>query len=242
MIRRDWSKGSPEPVRALDRIVERESGEPLVPLAEGSPSAVLLRPTVIPYLRRTVGEMLEAACRNLPEGYRFGVIDAWRPLARQRRIYEWMTACVLEVWPDLPHAAVRRRVNRFVAPWNRKAPPGHCTGAAVDVFLVGPDGEPVDVSAPYGRFRAAATYTLGLDPEARRHREMLVQAMLAAGFSNCRDEFWHYSYGDAGWAVREGHPDCPYGLVELDPELYAEQERLWIEALAERPNPFLEGA
>ncbi|HRI45069.1 MAG TPA: M15 family metallopeptidase [Fimbriimonadaceae bacterium] len=242
MIRRDTTKGSPEPVRALDRIVERESGEPLVHLAEASPSAVILRPTVIPYLRESVARMLESACLALPAGYRLGVIDAWRPLIRQRRIYEWMTSCVLEVWPDLPHAAVRRRVNRFVAPWNRKAPPGHCTGGAVDVFLVGPDGEQVDVSAPFGRFRAAATYTLGLDRDALRHREMMIEAMLGAGFSNCRDEFWHYSFGDAGWAVRAGLRDCPYGIVELDPALYAEQERLWIEALAERPNPFLEGS
>ncbi len=47
---------------------------------------------------------------------------------------------------------------------------------------------------------------------------ILVEAMLGAGFSNCRDEFWHYSYGDAAWAVRTGAPYCIYGLIELPPE------------------------
>src|SRR5262249_28504890 len=28
---------------------------------------------------------------------------------------------------------------------------------------------------------------------------------------NCRDEFWHYSWGDSAWAVRVGESECPYG-------------------------------
>ena len=65
-----------------------------------------------------------------------------------------------------------------------------------------------------------------------------VQAMLGAGFSNCRDEWWHYSWGDAGWAVRMGETECCYGLVDLPREQYAEQERLWLEAMERRENPF----
>lgn len=236
----DRSKGAPEPVRALDRIVERDNGEPLVFLADVAPSVKLLRPQVIAYLRHTVAEMLERACRSLPDGFGLGVIDAWRPLERQRRIYEWMTKCVQEVWPDMPAAAVRRKVNRFVAPWDRKAPPGHCTGGAVDVNLLGPDGEPVDVMSPYERFQAAPTYVYGLSPEAQRNRLLLVSTMETVGFSNCRDEWWHYSYGDAGWAVRTGRSECLYGKIDLDPSVYEEAERLWLEAFAERKNPYLE--
>ena len=42
---------------------------------------------------------------------------------------------------------------------------------------------------------------------------VMVEAMLGAGFSNCSDEYWHYSYGDSAWAVRVGETNCPYGLV-----------------------------
>ncbi len=66
----------------------------------------------------------------------------------------------------------------------------------------------------------------------------MVEAMLGAGFSNCRDEWWHYSYGDAGWAVRLQEESCFYGLAELAPDLYAEQERIWLEGLHDRKNPF----
>ncbi len=237
----DRSKGRPEPVRLLNLVDEQENGEPLVPLADFAPSAIIHRPQVIPYLRRTVAEMLEAASQRLAPGYRFGVIDAWRPFARQVRIYEWMTKCALEVWPELPYPQLKRRVNRWVAPIDQPTPPGHCTGAAVDVFLIAPDGDQADVWSPYTRFSAAPTYTLGLDPDAHANRTMMVEAMLSVGFSNCRDEWWHYSYGDAGWAVRTGESSCIYGLAELPEELYAEQERLWVEALHDRRNPFLDG-
>jgi D-alanyl-D-alanine dipeptidase len=64
--------------------------------------------------------------------------------------------------------------------------------------------------------------------------------MLGAGFSNCRDEWWHYSYGDAAWAVRTGRKTCVYGLATLDERLYKEQERLWKIERKKRKNPFRE--
>ncbi|MBN8689293.1 MAG: hypothetical protein J0L72_00730 [Armatimonadetes bacterium] len=236
----DRTKGRPEPIAALNRVIERENGEPLVALSEYAPSLHIHREQVIPYLRKSVAQMCERAAQSLPSGYRLGVIDAWRPFARQVRIYEWMTASAREVFPDLPYHMLKRRVNRWVAPIDQKAPPGHCTGAAVDVFLVNSQLETMDVWSPFSRFRAAPTYTLGLTEEAQFHRDLLVNCMLEQGFSNCRDEWWHYSYGDAGWAVRSGLDECFYGLAELPPEMYEREEALWIEAQKDRKNPFLD--
>lgn len=235
----DRTKGSPEPIAALNRIREEECGEPLVDVREACPSIFVPRPQVIPYLRRTVADMLERAAASMPPGHRLGIVECWRPIDRQRRIYDWHFQAAREAFPHRDHAALRRTVCRFVAPVDQKAPPGHCTGAAVDVHLYDEAGELIDVNRPYERFQAPMTYALGLDPEAQRARMMIVDAMLGAGFSNCRDEWWHYSWGDAGWAVRVGEPTCRYGLIELPEDLYAEQERLWIEAYRDRPNPFL---
>jgi D-alanyl-D-alanine dipeptidase len=63
--------------------------------------------------------------------------------------------------------------------------------------------------------------------------------MLGVGFSNCRDEWWHYSYGDAGWAVRLGYSECIYGLARLEPRLYEDLERLHAEESKNRVNPWL---
>lgn len=236
----DRSKGRPEPIRALNRILECENGEPLVDMREVAPSVRPFRDSLIPYCRKTVAEMAERAARRLPKGYYLGLVEAWRPFERQQRIYEFMWKSARETWPERDDVALRRTVCRWVAPTDQKAPPGHCTGAALDVWLIDESNKPVDVSSPYTeRFRAAATYTLGLTPEAERNRMLLVEAMLAEGFSNCRDEWWHYSYGDAGWAVRTGQTECFYGLATLDKALYREQEEASLESYKTRPNPFL---
>lgn len=238
----DRTKGRPEPIAALNRVIERESGEPLGDLRVLAPTAIIYRESVIPFARKTVAEMAERAAQSLPAGLRLGIVDAWRPIERQRRIYEWVKKCAEEAFPHRSHAAIRRTVNRWAAPADQKAPPGHCTGAALDVWLIDERGEVVDVSSPYERFSAAPTFTLGLSKEAKANRMLLYEAMIGAGFSNCRDEWWHYSYGDAAWAVREGLSECHYGLIELgDPAQYAEQERLAQERMLARENPFLTG-
>ena len=239
MVKWDRSKGRPEPIRALNRIPERENGEPLVDMRIHCPGLVMARESAIPYCRKTVAVMVRNALQKLPEGYTFGLVEAWRPLARQQRIYDFMWKSAAEAFPHRDHAALRRTVCRWVAPTNQPAPPGHCPGGAVDLWLY-KDGEPVNVWRPYpDRFVAGPTFVYGLDDEAKRHRFMLYDALISEGFSNCRDEWWHYSYGDAGWAVREDKPFCFYGLVQLDPETYAEAERLNAESFKDRPNPFL---
>lgn len=240
-MRWDRSKGRPEPVRALDRVRERESGEPLVDFREVAPRAVMFRETVIPFVRRQVAEKLRDVTERLPGGVQLAVTDAWRPIERQQRIYEFMTRCVLEVNPEISPAMLKRTVNRWVAPPDRKAPPGHCTGAAVDVTLLDADGQELDMVSPYERLSGGPTFVYGLTEEAKANRMMLYDTMTAAGFSNCRDEWWHYSFGDAGWAVRMGLDECVYGIARLDPALYADQERDWQERMRHRPNPFITG-
>ncbi len=238
-VRWDASKGRPEPLDALDRIKLEESGEPLVDIRKAAPSVRLERQFVIPYLRKTVAEMLERAASVLPKGRYFGVTDAWRPIERQQRIYDTAIGWAREAFPDRGFASLRRTVNRYVHATNRKAPPGHTTGAAVDVQLLDEKGEVVDVWSPWNRFAASRTYTLGLEAESARNREILVGSMLGAGFSNCRDEYWHYSYGDAAWAVRTGGNRCIYGIAMLDPNLYHQLEEEHAEYMRTRENPFL---
>lgn len=234
----DRTKGSPEPIAALNRITERENGEPLVDIRDYAPEIRLIRPQVIPYVRRKVAAMCAEAEASLPLGYHLGLVEGWRPIERQQRIYDFMWRCAQEVFPDRDRTALRRTVCRWVAPTDQKAPPGHCTGAAVDVWLVDDEGEVIDVSAPYDRYSAAPTYSHGLTDEAFANRMILIEAMLGVGFSNCRDEWWHYSYGDAGWAVRTGRSECVYGLAHLPGELYEELERMHEAGMQDRPNPF----
>lgn len=221
-------QGAPEPIAALNRVrvVPQADQLPMVDIREACPGIRLSRETVVPYLRPTVARMVAKAMEALPDNVFLSVGEAWRPLCRQIRIYDRYFNQLRENHPNWTSATLRRQTNRYFAPYNQKAPPGHCTGGAVDVALVNALGEPLDLTSPFERWAAAATFQEGLTQHAQHNRMVMVEAMLGAGFSNCRDEFWHYSYGDAAWAVRTGATVCFYDLVELPEELWIEQERL----------------
>ncbi len=207
------NQGSPEPIAALNRVRILENHERLVDIREFCPR-VIVREEACPYLRHTVAEMLNRAAESLPKSYRFKVATALRTLSMQRKGWDRAFRRNQREHPDWPLSALKRATNRFHAPYDQPAPPGHCTGGAVDVLLLGPSGRQVDVTSPGKRWETAATWHPGLTDAAKRNRMVMVEAMLGAGFSNCRDEFWHYSWGDSAWAVRVGEKTCPYGWID----------------------------
>ncbi len=87
----------------------------------------------------------------------------------------------------------------------------------MDVGSVGPDFQALDMVAPTKGWEAAYTWSDKIGPEAKANRQMLTSALLGAGFSNCRDEWWHWSYGDNAWAVRTGSAWAPFGHMPPPP-------------------------
>ena len=211
-----------EPMSAVNRIIIRDNGEPLVDLEKALPAVVFKeRPA---YARKTTAEMLAKAQSLLPGGLRLRISQAYRSIERQQEQY-WK---VYEKWkaehPAWSKAQLRRAVNKYVAPPDAKAPPGHSTGGAVDLSVADASGKDLDMTSPRpggrtaGRLnefgiKGAATCSPDISPQARANRQILVDAMSGAGFSNCADEWWHWSYGDSAWAARTGRHACCYGTV-----------------------------
>jgi len=204
---------TPEPMAALNRVPLRECGEPLVDLREHCPGVRIAR-RCVPFLRASVAERVNCANAALPAGLRLWARTALRTLDMQRDAYTRYQERLRELHPEWGYPTLRRMTNRYFAPPDQKAPPGHCTGGAVDVWLLTASGRTVDLTSPFGQWEAPGTFIGGLTPRARANRILLYETMLSAGFSNCEDEFWHYSYGDAAWAVRTGASECCYGLIE----------------------------
>lgn len=227
--------GSPrEPgISRLCRVPTVECGEPLVDLREACPGLIVI--AVPTFARVSVARMLNHAQSLLPD-YRIRVSAALRTLEQQSRGYWRHYRRLQEQHPEWPTSILRRETNKFWHPPDTRAVPGHCTGGAVDVTLLDASGEPVDMtSALRDGACTQPTYSRYLTPEARANRERLIRAMSEAGFSNCYDEWWHWSYGDAGWAARLGQPRAIYGLVidvpaearrQIEERLREEERRL----------------
>jgi D-alanyl-D-alanine dipeptidase len=194
-----------------------ECGEPLVDLRVACPEVVVK--AVPTFARWGVAERLNEAHARLPDGCRIRVSVALRTMEQQARGYWGHYRDLEERHPEWPRSILRREANKFWHPPDTRAVPGHCTGGAVDVTLLAQDGAPLDMtSALFEGASTQATFSLHLTPGARANRELLFRVMTEAGFSNCYDEWWHWSYGDAGWACRLGFPHAVYGMVAEPPE------------------------
>jgi D-alanyl-D-alanine dipeptidase len=168
--------------------------------------------------RRSAAEMLAKAAESLPEGLRLAVVEGWRPPAIQRQMFEATRRRLRSEHPEWSDEELRQMTERFSAPMDEQAPPPHTTGGAVDVHLVDAEGEPLDFTSPFELMdrRSAPADAAGLSEEACRNRALLRRAMEMAGFTNYPAEWWHWSYGDQGWAYRGGHPHALYGAVEAE--------------------------
>lgn len=214
-------KPSPaEPVTELRKVRTVECGEPLVDFMGLSPRLVLDRArfdyTRETMVRLTVAEILVRAAESLPAGYRLGVIEGWRPLYIQRRMYRFVWDMMRQDNPQWSEARLRRVVNRYTAPVITRVPPPHTTGGAVDVNLIGMDASPLDHISPYGStdVKGFELNAPGLDEGARRNRDILAAALSTAGLTNYPSEYWHWSYGDQGWAYRGGHEHAIYSAIQ----------------------------
>jgi D-alanyl-D-alanine dipeptidase len=211
-----------EPVTQLRHVPIVESGQPLVDFLELCPLLLLDRPR-FHYRRETklrleVAERLCQAAHALPSGYRLAIVEGWRPPYIQERMYKTGWQRIAEMHPEWSDAAIRRTVNRYSAPMNRRVPPPHTTGGAVDLALVDLDGKMLDHHSPYEPFDPKGFHANppGLSEMAQRTRQILYDALTSAGITNYPSEYWHWSYGDQGWAYRGGHTHAIYGPITPD--------------------------
>jgi D-alanyl-D-alanine dipeptidase len=209
-----------EPITLVKRVPIRENGEPLVDFLKAAPKVVQSAPRYNykreTLVRATVAEMIRIASEHLPSEYRLAVVEGWRPAHVQRRMYLAQWNRFKERHPNWGDAQLRRVVNRYTAPPHGPVPPPHSTGGAVDFVLMRADGTECNLLEPFTRANAGAFSfdAQGLSDEARRGRDILGNALSAGGLTNYPSEYWHWSYGDQGWAYRGGHPYAIYGPTE----------------------------
>jgi D-alanyl-D-alanine dipeptidase len=160
--------------------------------------------------------MLFRAIAAIPPGYRLALVEGWRAPQIQCRMHLAAYRRFRSEHPDWSEAHVRRLTNRFSAPMDRRVPPPHTTGGAVDLRLLTMDGREADVTSPFDRFdrRSYRFDARGLSAAARANRRMLKEVLEAVGLTNYPSEYWHWSYGDQGWAYRGQYPHAVFGAVE----------------------------
>ncbi|MGW2217147.1 M15 family metallopeptidase [Nonomuraea sp. NPDC001684] len=165
------------------------------------------------HLRAGLLDRLERAESSLPDGFHLLIVEGYRPIATQRRIFEGYRAELLTTYPDMTPDESYVAASRYVSPVE-VAP--HTAGAAVDLTLCAPDGTEYDMGTqvndnPEESGGACYTAAAGIPAQARAHREILAAALEPVGLVNYPTEWWHWSYGDRYWAMSTGAPAALYG-------------------------------
>ncbi|MEU8327400.1 M15 family metallopeptidase [Micromonospora sp. NPDC048839] len=168
-------------------------------------------------LRAAVVDRLLAAQRALPAGMRLLVVEGYRPYQAQLAIFTGYRDELRRRHPDWSPRRLHRETTKFVSPVE-VAP--HSTGGAVDLTLCTDDGVELDLgtaidATPEDSDDACFTDAPTISATARRHRQIMVDALGGAGMVNYPTEWWHWSYGDRYWALITGAPHTRYGPVDL---------------------------
>ena len=171
----------------------------------------------VPNVRQGVAERLAQAADALPAGIDLQIIEGFRPLAQQRFMYEQLKKEFADKHPEWGKATLHRITNQMSAPPDDPCPPPHSTGGAVDLCPVYAHSlERLDMVSPYEWDETSAPSQMkGLSADALAHRRLLFDALEATGLTNYAGEWWHWSYGDSGWALRV---HAPFALYDHLPE------------------------
>ncbi len=222
----------------LDAVEIRDNGEPLVNFLALCPRLVLApqHPVFefprVHLLRKSVAQKLCEAAQNLPAGLTFHVVEGYRPLEAQRAMFEHAMQEARKRFPNWGEAKLTAEAGRYSAPPDAITPPPHTTGAAFDITIVDEHGEELDFISPFELLDVcgAAMNARGLSESARENRALLVRVLEAQGLTNYVDEWWHWSYGDNGWALRTNAPFAIYDKIALP------DDANWVGEMSKMPS------
>ncbi len=202
-----------ETLARLDSVSIQECGEPLVDLRVACPDIVFASDELY-LLRAGAAQRLTLAQERLnaaTPGCRIRVGDAFRSSEKQARFYRIACMAVRVLRPYWSRSLIREAAARFVASPFANTPAPHLTGGAVDVRIVNAERNPIWMGPRHVGFQRFDCPEL--DAGARSNRDLLRIAMESGGFSNYPEEWWHWSYGDSGWALRTGAECAIYGAA-----------------------------
>ena len=182
-------------------------------------------------LRKSVVDKLINAnklLKSINEDYSLIIYDAWRPIEVQSFMFnlalesEFKLRGLINAEEKINnYLEVLKKVERFWAypDANKKYPPPHSTGAAVDLTIIDCSGDLIDMGCEIDNIGGKAVPDFYKNSSSKDgviwndRRNLLKNVMCNSGFSQHPNEWWHFSYGDQLWAWQNDYKEAIYGRV-----------------------------
>lgn len=165
------------------------------------------------FVREEVYVLLQNAAKKLPKGYKFRILDAWRPFQLQYELYEIYSKEIIKSFglDDCTQMQREQIIRKFVSEpvEDKNIPPVHTTGGAIDLTILDKNGNELEMGTGFDSFSeeaGTAYFEKKNNQLIRDNRRLLFHVMTDAGFTNLPSEWWHYDYGDRFWGFYKNKP------------------------------------
>ena len=227
-------------MKPYQNILIADCGEPLVAIANqfikidphpyislgapyGDRSPFFVRLGILERLQRS-----QAYLQTIRPNWHIAIFDAYRPISVQQFMVDYSFAQlakskgleVLNLTEDQKNSLMAEVMKFWAIPsHDRKMPPPHSTGAAIDVTLFDADlleinmGSPIDEISDRSLPNYFANSIDNQDIRFHSDRQLLNKVMTHSGFQRHPNEWWHFSYGDQLWAWISKKKIAIYGGV-----------------------------
>lgn len=159
-------------------------------------------------MTREAAEKLSVAADALRAiGYRIKIYDAYRPQRAVRAFVDWSEAEENNLTRDEFYPEFRDR-EQLVDQGYIARNSAHTRGSAVDLTLTDLEGNDLDMGTCFDYFGKRAWHgASNITPEQEENRQILRDAMEAAGFRAFEQEWWHYKL------LGEPYPETSFDFI-----------------------------
>lgn len=174
------------------------------------------------YVRETVANKLDIAQLYLPNGYKFVILDGYRPICVQQILWNSYYQDLKNKHPEFNDIELDFKTSLFVSKpsYDIKHPSLHNTGGAIDLTICDKNNKWLNMGTEFDDFsnKAWTNYFEEYEQniEIRNNRRLLYNAMIKAGFTNLPSEWWHYDYGDNFWAYFTRNTSIYEGILDVN--------------------------
>ena len=166
--------------------------------------------------------------KNQKTQYSLILYDTWRPLEVQAYMFDLAFLTLsrkrglnISLNEKRLYPEILKEVEQFWAypSKDKKNPPPHSTGGAIDLTMIDNCGNLVDMGCDIDDMDDTAKPDFylksknGLKFLWNQRRSILRNAMTRFGFAQHPNEWWHFSYGDQLWAWKNNKENAFYGTI-----------------------------
>lgn len=197
-----------------------DSGAPLVSLLHVN-FRLIYEQSIMPnyqyLIRAELVEKLGRIANELVKQDKTLVIrSAWRSFEHQRILWERNLGYMKEKFPDKTDQEIHETTSYFIAPPNKST---HSTGGAIDALIFDEKTKQIlDFGSNEGHRITLDKKCYPHHPDisnlAKQNRKLMLDLFNSEDFVCDLKEFWHFDYGNIGWAIEKGKDFAFYGIIE----------------------------